>query len=166
MSGDLTFIDVLQLAESNIKLANVFKYFEEEVPLLHVVKYSEAETRHMREKLDKLVAKCKKGKKFIMKSLRGKLSELLPELSMEEDILYNIIGHMNLLEQDANVNWKFAETTEEERVILASLSRKFREVYRDRYGMLLLENHLRSIKDEIDSKILLVKFVREFCGQN
>ena len=145
-----TFIDVLQLAESNINFADVFKCFKEVVPPLHAVKYSEAETRHMRKKLDKLVAKCKKGKKFIMRSLRGKLSELLPELSMEEDILDNIIGHMNLLEQDAKVNWKFAESTEEERVILASLSRKFNEVYRDRYGMFLLENHLRNIKYEIE----------------
>ena len=70
-----------------------------------------------------MVTDCKEVKKFVMRSLRGKLSELLTAVSMEEDILDNILGYMNPLDEDANMKWKFAETTEKEKATLISIYR-------------------------------------------
>ena len=75
-----------------------------------------------------LVTDCKEVKKFTMRSLRGSLSELLP-VSLDEDILDNILGYLNPLAEDANVAWKFVETTEEDKTILTSIYRLLSEVY-------------------------------------
>ena len=85
--------------------------------------------RLIKEKIDKFLTDCREVKKFVMRSLRGKLSELLPVLSLEEDILDNILGYMNPQDEDANVTWKFLETTEEEKAILTSLYRHLSKVY-------------------------------------
>ena len=79
-------------------------------------------------KVAQLVNDCKEVKKFAMRSLRGSLSELLP-VSMEEDILDNILSYLNPLTEDANVAWKFVETTEEDKTILTSIYRHLSEVF-------------------------------------
>ena len=80
-------------------------------------------------KVAQLVTECKEVKKFAMRSLRRSLSKLLPALSMEEDILDNILGYLNPLAEDANVAWKFVETTEEDKTILTSIYRHLSEVF-------------------------------------
>ena len=124
---DLTFIDVLKAANSNIKLFESLKYSMRcDVIFLDY----ENTVRPIEEKIDQFVTDCKEVKKFVMRSLRGKLSELLPVLSLEEDILDNIFGYMNPQDEDANVTWKFVEITEEEKAILTSLYRHLSKVYR------------------------------------
>ena len=130
---DLTFIDVLKVANSNIKLFESFKYSKQRIIFLQY----ENTVRPIEEKIDQFVTDCKEVKKFVMRSLRGKLSELLPAVSMEEDILDNILGYMNPLAKDANVTWKFVETTKEEKAILTSIFRYLSKVDGElRHGVL------------------------------
>ena len=81
------------------------------------------------KELDKI---SKDIKEFAMKSLRTSLAKWLPVLAVEEDILDNILGHMNLsdMEQDVGQDWKFAESTEEEKVVIDSLHSCLSEIYR------------------------------------
>ena len=79
--------------------------------------------------MDQLVTECKEVKKFATRSLKRSLSKLLPALSLEEDILDNILGYLNPLAEDANVAWKFVETKEEDKTILTSIYRHLSEVY-------------------------------------
>ena len=122
---DLTFIDVLMVANSNIKLFESLKYRKQR----YISNWGKNTGRIIEEKIDQFVTDCKEVKKFVMKGLRGKLSELLPVLSLEEDILDNIFGYMNPLDEDADVTWKFVEITEEEKAILTSLYRHLSKVY-------------------------------------
>ena len=82
--------------------------------------------------MNELERSSKDIKKFAMKSLRTSLAKWLPVLAVEEDILDNILGHMNLLdmEQDVGQDWKFAESTEEEKVVIDSLYNCLSEIYR------------------------------------
>ena len=79
---DLSFIDVLKVADSNIKLAkDVFKYGKKRLHREHPNESADF-MRDLKETLDKFVDSCKKVKKLIMISLREKLFELLPVLSV------------------------------------------------------------------------------------
>ena len=78
-----------------------------------------------RTKVAQLVTDCKEVKKFAMRILRRSLSELLPVVAMEEDILDNILRYLNPLADDC----KFVETTEEDKTILTSIYRHLSEVY-------------------------------------
>ena len=104
-----------------------------------------------RTKVAQLVTDCKEVKKFAMKILRRSLSELLPVVVMEEDILDNIIGYLNPLAEDANVECKFVETTEEDKTILTSIYRLLSEVYRyhDNKMRPWLQGQLQEILAEI-----------------
>ena len=108
----MTFIDVIMLADAAIQRIDFFKRIRFVVD----------------ETLDQLVTVCKVIKKFVMRSLRGRLLELLPALSMEEDILDNILSYLNPLGEDANVAWKFVDTTEEDKTIMTSIYRHLSEV--------------------------------------
>ena len=144
---DLTFMDVLKVADRAIHWLKELKDINWNTggldinwcPVLtknRIEKLGLVE-RLIHKKIDQLVTDCKEVKKFVMRSLRGKLSELLPVLSLEEDILDNIFGYMNPQDEDANVTWKFVEITEEEKAILISLYRHLREVYRQTRDSLL-----------------------------
>ena len=79
-------------------------------------------------KVDQLVTDCRKAKKFVMGRLKISLSGLLP-VSLEEDILDNILGFLNPLDNDAILAWKSVETSEAEKTILASIYRHLFEIY-------------------------------------
>ena len=66
-----------------------------------------------------------------MRKLKGQLSELLPAVSMEEDILDNILGHMNPQGEDAKMTLKFVETTEEEKAILTPICLYLEQICRN-----------------------------------
>ena len=78
--------------------------------------------------MEQLHNNAREAKKIAMKSLRKSLSEALP-LSLEEHILDNILGHLNLLEEEANESWKL-ETAEEEKAGLSSLYLHLSQIYR------------------------------------
>ena len=111
---DLTFIDVLKVVDSSIKLVAALKLQYRGLLL-------SADWIAFAEKIEELETDYMKMKKFVMRKLRGKLSELLPAVSMEEDILDNILGYMNPQGEDAKMTLKFVETTEEEKAILTSI---------------------------------------------
>ena len=111
---DLTFIDVLKVVDSSIKLIAGLKLQNRGLLL-------SADWIPFAEKIEELETDCMKMKKLVMRKLRGKLCELLPAVSMEEDILDNILGHMNPQGEDAKMTLKFVETTEEEKAILTSI---------------------------------------------
>ena len=111
---DLTFIDVLKVVDSSIKLIAGLKLQNRGLLL-------SADWIAFAEKIEELETDYIKMKKFVMRKLKGKLSELLPAVSMEEDILDNILGHMNPQGEDAKMTLKFVETTEEEKAILTSI---------------------------------------------
>ena len=100
-----------------------------------------------RTKVAQLVTDCKEVKKFAMKILRKSLSELLPVVAMEEDILDNILRYLNPLAEDC----KFVETTEEDKTILTSIYRLLSEVYRyhDNKMRPWLQGQLQEILAEI-----------------
>ena len=110
----MTFIDVLKVVDSSIKLIAGFKLQNRGLLL-------SADWIAFAEKIEELETDYMKMKKFVMRKLRGKLSELLPAVSMEEDILDNILGYMNPQGEDAKMTLKFVETTEEEKAILTSI---------------------------------------------
>ena len=152
---DLSFIDVLKVADSNIKLAkDVFKYGKKRLHREHPNESADF-MRDLKETLDKFVDSWKKVKKLIMISLREKLFELLPVLSVEEDIMNNIQSH---LDEDPYVNWQFAETTEEERVVLAS-------IYRDLNAQCLILDgiylHVDEYRKNLELYLPLIMFVRK-----
>ena len=123
MKEDVTFIDVLKVADMTIKLVDVIKY--QEIPY---IAFRPFYTRRSLERIQ-ISERLEEVKKFVMRSLRGKLSELLPVVS-EEPIWVNILGYMNPLDKNANVTWKFVETTKEEKAILTSVYRYLSNVYR------------------------------------
>ena len=79
------------------------------------------------EKVDQLHNNAKEVKKIAMKSLKRSLSEVLP-VSLEEHILENILGHLNLLDEEVNEAWRF-ETAEEDKSGLASLYSCLTQIY-------------------------------------
>ena len=81
--------------------------------------------RFLHTKVAQLVTDCKEVKKFAMKILRRSLSQLLPVVAIEEDILDNILRYLNPLAEDC----KFVETTEEDKTILTSIYRHLGEIY-------------------------------------
>ena len=68
------------------------------------------------KKARKLMLLVEEVKKIAIKKIIGSLSELLP-LSLEEHILDNILGNINLLDEEANGFWRF-EAAEEEKPVL------------------------------------------------
>ena len=83
---------------------------------------------------------CKEVKKFVLRSLRGSLFELLSVLSMEEDIVDTILSYMNPKSEEANETWKFVETTEEEK---ATIYRYLSKVYRGMRNGLLINSQVQ-----------------------
>ena len=79
------------------------------------------------EKVEQLHNNAKEAKKIALKSLRNSLSEVLP-WSLEEHLLDNILGHLNLLEEEANQPWRL-ETAEEEKPGLSSLYLHLSQIY-------------------------------------
>lgn len=159
---DLTVIDVLKIADGIIKLVDQLDVFKvtsyEEGLLAAAVRLDNKLSALMledhlggRTKVAQLVTDCREVKKFAMRILRRSLSELLPVVAMEEDILDNIIGYLNPLVEDANVDCKFVETTEEDKTILTSIYRLLCEVYsyQDNKTRPLLRDQLQEILAEI-----------------
>ena len=62
-----------------------------------------------------------------MKSIKRSLSAVLP-VSLEEHILENILGHLNLLDEDANETLRL-DAAEEEKPIMSSLYQHLSHVY-------------------------------------
>ena len=77
--------------------------------------------------MEQLQNNAREAKKIAMKSLRKSLSEVL-QVSLEEHILDNILGHLNLLDEEADEYWRL-ETAEEEISGLSSLYHHLSEVY-------------------------------------
>ena len=77
--------------------------------------------------VEQLHNNAKEAKKIALKSLRNSLSEVLP-WSLEEHLLDNILGHLNLLEEEANESWRL-ETEEEEKPGLSSLYLHLSRIY-------------------------------------
>ena len=121
---DLTFIDVLKVVDSSIKLVAALKLQYRGLLL-------SADWIAFAEKIEEMETDYMKMKKFVMRKLRGKLSELLPAVSMEEDILDNILGHMNPQDEDAKMTLKFVETTEEEKAILTPICLYLEQICRN-----------------------------------
>ena len=121
---DLTFIDVLKVVDSSIKLIAGFKLQNRGLLL-------SADWIAFAEKIEELETDYMKMKKFVMRKLKGQLSELLPAVSMEEDILDNILGHMNPQGEDAKMTLKFVETTEEEKAILTPICLYLEQICRN-----------------------------------
>ena len=121
---DLTFIDVLKVVDSSIKLIAGLKLQNRGLLL-------SADWIAFAEKIEELETDYIKMKKFVMRKLKGKLSELLPAVSMEEDILDNILGHMNPQGEDAKMTLKFVETTEEEKAILTPICLYLEQICRN-----------------------------------
>ena len=130
---DVTIFDLLKVSAMTTKLVDSVNLCKEGAD------EAEAEAAYRVEKLlggeenmNELERSSKDIKKFAMKSLRTSLAKWLPKLAVEEDILDNILGQMNLLdvEQDVGEDWKFAESTEEEKVVIDSLYSCLSEIYR------------------------------------
>ena len=130
---DVTIFDLLKVSAMTTKLLDSVNLCKEGAD------EAEAEAAYRVEKLlggeenmNELERRSKDIKKFAMKSLRTSLAKWLPVLAVEEDILDNILGHMNLLdmEQDVGQDWKFAESTEEEKVVIDSLYSCLSDIYR------------------------------------
>ena len=129
---DLTFIDVLKVVDSSIKLIAGFKLQNRGLLLsADWIAFEEIEKIEKIEKIEELETYYIKMKKFVMRKLKGKLSELLPAVSMEEDILDNILGHMNPQGEDAKMTLKFVETTEEEKAILTPICLYLEQICRN-----------------------------------
>ena len=79
------------------------------------------------KKARKLKLLVKEVKKIATQSIKWSLSELLP-LSLEEHILDNILGNINLMDEEANGFWRF-EATEEEKPVLSSLYNHLSQIY-------------------------------------
>ena len=140
---DVTIFDLLKVSAMTTKLVDSVNLRKEAAGADEVEAGaevgSEAEAAYRVEKLlggeenmNELERRSKDIKKFAMKSLRTSLAKWLPVLAVEEDILDNILGHMNLLdmEQDVGQDWKFAESTEEEKVVIDSLYSCLSDIYR------------------------------------
>ena len=94
---DLSFIEILKVADNTIKLVDVLKYQNllgkkklwaiwPSTTTTTIIWRTEIRCNAERlagEKIDKLVTYCKEVKKFVLRSLRGSLFELLSVLSME-----------------------------------------------------------------------------------
>ena len=136
----------LREEEADEEIEDVEKYFDEEV----VNKYYGVDDYHVtavlvkklvggKKSLEQIRQMMKKVKKFVMSSLRASLSQVLP-ISLEEDILDNILRSMNLLDadQDAKDDWKFVEDSVEEKNTLSGLydciSKVFREMRDDLFS--------------------------------
>ena len=70
---------------------------------------------------------AKEAKRIAMKSLRKSLAEVLP-WSLEEHIMDIILGHLDLMDEEANESWKL-ETAEEEKPGLSSLYQHLSQIY-------------------------------------
>ena len=79
------------------------------------------------EKVEQLHMNAKEAKRIAMKSLRKSLAEVLP-WSLEEHIMDIILGHLDLMDEEANESWKL-ETAEEEKPGLSSLYQHLSQIY-------------------------------------
>ena len=72
---------------------------------------------------------AKEAKKIALKSMRKSLAETLP-WSLEDHLLDNILGHLNLLEEEeeANESWRL-EIAEEDKPGLSSLYLHLSQIY-------------------------------------
>ena len=93
--------------------------------------------------MEQLQNNAREAKKIAMKSLRKSLSEVL-QVSLEEHILDNILGHLNLLDEEADDYWRL-ETAEEEMSGLSSLYHHLSEVYSEMKEGLFLGLFLRKL---------------------
>ena len=86
--------------------------------------------------MEELIINAREAKKIAMKSLRKSLAEMLP-WSLEDHLLDNILGHLNLLEEEANQSWRL-ETAEEDKPGLSSLYQHLSQIYsKIRNGLVL-----------------------------
>ena len=104
---DVTIFDLLKVSAMTTKLVDSVNLCKEGAD------EAEAEAAYRVEKLlggeenmNELERSSKDIKKFAMKSLRTSLAKWLPVLAVEEDILDNILGHMNLLDMEQDVGQK------------------------------------------------------------
>ena len=81
------------------------------------------------EKVEQLQNNARPAKKIAMKSLRKSLSEVL-QVSLEEHILDNILGHLNLLDEEANDYWRL-EIADEDIPGLSSLYLHLSQIYNE-----------------------------------
>ena len=101
------------------------------------------------EKVEQLHNNAKEAKKIARRSLRNSLSEVLP-FSLEEHLLDNILGHLNLLEEEANESWRL-ETEEEDKPGLFSLYLHLSQIYSNiRTGLFCKGFYLIVTPDLID----------------
>ena len=110
-------------------------------------------------RVDQLHINTKKAKKIVMKSLRKSLSEVLP-LSLEEHIVENILGHLNILDEES---WKL-KTAEEDKPRLSSLYHQLRQVYtKIRNELLLLGLNYNYLTPEVVDQLqeILAEIKRE-----
>ena len=80
--------------------------------------------------MEQLHNNAKEAKKIALKSMRKSLAETLP-WSLEDHLLDNILGHLNLLEEEeeeANESWRL-EIAEEDKPGLFSLYLHLRQIY-------------------------------------
>ena len=114
------------------------------------------------ERVDQLHINTKEAKMIIMKSLRKSLSEVLP-LSLEEHILENVLGHLNLLDEEANEFWRI-ETAEEDKPRLSSLYHQLSQIYtKIRNELLLLGSDYNSLTPQVVDQLqeILAEIKRE-----
>lgn len=126
---ELTVPDVLKVAEMTMKLVDALKLRlgseEEDIFLLTAEEVSSQLGGE--EKVEQLHNSAKEMKKSVMKSLKRSLSELLP-LSLEEHILENILGYLNLYDEETNQAWRL-EIPEEDYPILTTIYLSLTQIY-------------------------------------
>ena len=141
---DVTVFDVLKIADMTIKLHEAIELRKEDCDCdidifdLEIIDYNSYFVTALmvenliggKQKLDELLQLMRKVKKFTMTSLRASLSDVLP-ISLEEDILDNILQSMNLSESypEAKELWKFVEDSEEEKRTLSDLFERISRVF-------------------------------------
>ena len=74
----------------------------------------------------------------------------------------NIQSH---LDEDPYVNWKFAETTEKERTLLASIYRDLNIISRKVSGLYLLVDEHELKLEDLNMRRSVLMFVREMADQ-
>lgn len=126
---DITVPDVLKVAVMTTKLVDALKLRlgseEEDSFRLRAVEVSSQLGGE--EKVEQLHNNAKVMKKSVMKSLKRSLSELLP-LSLEEHILENILGYLNLYDEETNQAWRL-EIPEEDYPILTTIYLSLTQIY-------------------------------------
>jgi len=143
---DVTVFDVLKIADMTIKLheaielrkvdcdcdIGIFDLENIDVNSHYVTALMVENLIGGKQKFDVLRKLMRNVKNFTMTSLRASLSDVLPtEISLEEDILDNILQSMNLLEAypKAKELWKFVEDSEEEKRTLSNLFERISRVF-------------------------------------